>query len=156
MIKLFATDVDGVLTDGGMYYTESGDEFKKFNTRDGMGIKLLRQKGIKIAFITSEDTQIVANRAEKLKIDFLCQNVQNKLEIIQKICAELQISLAEVAYIGDDVNDYEILSAVGRRACPNDAVEKIKNIKDIIVLDKNGGAGAVRELCDIILKELVS
>lgn len=151
-IKLFATDVDGVMTDCGMYYTQSGDEFKKFNTRDGMGIQLLREAGIKTAILTSENTEIVKNRAKKIKIDILKQGVKNKLECMQQICLENSISLENVAYIGDDINDLELLNAVPIKACPNNAVKEIKNVQNIIVLESNGGDGAVREFCEIVLK----
>ena len=152
-IKLFATDVDGVLTDCGMYYTESGDEFKKFNTRDGMGIQLLREAGIKTAIITSENTKIVENRAKKLKIDYLKQGIKDKLACAKELCEQLNISISEMAYIGDDINDIELLKNAGTKACPNNAVKEVKNIEDIIVLNSNGGDGVVREFCEILLKE---
>ena len=147
-IKLFLSDVDGTLTDGGMYYSESGDELKKFNTRDGMGFQLLREKGIKTGIVTSENTKIVENRAKKLKIDFLVQGKRNggKLEAVRQICDELNISLKEVAYIGDDINDIELLSAVGFAACPADACAEVKAVTGIRVMQKNGGDGCVREL----------
>ncbi|MEZ4900552.1 MAG: HAD family hydrolase [Spirosomataceae bacterium] len=105
-VKLFLTDVDGVLTDGSMYYTESGDEFKRFHTHDGMAFELLRKAGIKTGIITSENTQIVARRAAKIKADFLYQGQRDggKLAAAQEICHELGIHLSEVAYIGDDIN----------------------------------------------------
>ena len=152
MIKFFATDVDGTMTDGGMYYTVSGDEFKKFNARDGMGIRLLRESGVKTAIITSENIEIVKRRAEKLKVDFLKMGTWAKLDFIKEVCREYGYTMDEVAYIGDDINDYETLSNVGLRACPADAVEKIKSIDNIIVLNKKGGEGAVREFCEMILK----
>lgn len=146
-IKLFLCDVDGTLTDGGMYYSESGDELKKFNTRDGMGFQLLREAGIKTGIITSEDTKIVANRAKKLKVDFLCQGKRNggKLAVAKEICSKMGIALDEVAYIGDDINCIELLKAVGIKACPADACEEVKAIADISVTMKKGGNGCVRE-----------
>lgn len=146
-IKLFLTDVDGVLTDGGMYYSENGDELKKFNTRDGMAFQLLREAGIKTGIITSENTKIVENRALKLKVDYLYQGKRDggKLAAAKEICEKEGITLAEVAYIGDDINCYELLTNVGTAACPNDANEKIKNINGIIKLNLNGGCGVVRE-----------
>lgn len=152
-IKLFATDVDGVLTDGGMYYTQSGDEFKKFNTRDGMGIQLLRENGLKTAIITSENTFIVQKRAEKLKIDFLRQGVKDKLTCMEEICSDLNIRLENVAYIGDDINDIELLKNVGLGACPNDAMPEVQKLQNIIKLDTAGGKGAVREFSLIILNK---
>lgn len=146
-IKLFLCDVDGTLTDGGMYYSESGDELKKFNTRDGMGFQLLREAGIKTGIITSEDTKIVANRAKKLKVDFLYQGKRNggKLAVAKEICSKMGIALDEVAYIGDDINCIELLKAVGIKACPADACEEVKAIADISVMMKKGGNGCVRE-----------
>lgn len=152
-IKLFLSDVDGTLTDGGMYYSEKGDELKKFNTRDGMGFQLLREAGIKTGIITSENTEIVANRAQKLKIDFLVQGKRDggKLAAAQEICSQLGITLNEVAYIGDDINCRELLEAVGVAACPVDANIHIKNITSINVMDLRGGEGCVREFIDKLL-----
>ena len=155
-IKLFLTDVDGVLTDAGMYYTEQGDEIKKFNTRDGKGFELLRNAGVKTGIITSENTTIVSNRAKKLKVDFLFQGAGNdKFKIISKLSTDENISLDEIAYIGDDVNDFELLSNVGLAACPKDAVDAIKGINNIIILDAKGGFGAVREYVERILKNSI-
>ena len=152
-IKLFATDVDGVLTDAGMYYDNNGNELKKFNTHDGMAFKILKEKGIFTAMITSENTNIVKLRASKLQVDYLFQGVKGaeKLEVLKKICIEKNISLSEVAYIGDDINDLEALSVVGLAACPINSTQSIKNIENIIHLKKSGGNGAVREFVEIIL-----
>ena len=152
-IKLFLSDVDGTLTDAGMYYTSSGEEFKKFNTQDGKGFELLRKAGIKTGIITSENTNIVSNRAKKLKVDYLYQGLEHngKLDIVKEICKKENISLIEVAYIGDDVNCKELLLNVGLAACPNNAVKEIKSIPNIIKLSKDGGFGAVREFIDKIL-----
>ena len=152
-IKLFLSDVDGTLTDGGMYYSEKGDELKKFNTRDGMGFQLLREVGIKTGIITSENTEIVANRAKKLKIDFLVQGKRDggKLAAAQEICSQLGITLNEVAYIGDDINCRELLEAVGVAACPADANIIIKNITSIKIMSRNGGEGCVREFIEKII-----
>ncbi len=151
-IKLFATDVDGTMTDACMYYAENGMELKKFNFRDGMGFKLLREAGVKTAVITSENTNIVKKRADKLQIDYLSMGEWKKLDFIKKVCNELNITLNEVAYIGDDINDLEPLSAVKYKACPNDAVKKIKEIKDIKILEHKGGDGAVREFIEFLLE----
>ena len=152
-VKLFLTDVDGVLTDGGMYYSETGDELKKFNTRDGMGFHLLREAGIKSGIITTENTQIVERRAAKLKVDYVYQgkNTGGKLQTALEICRKEGITLAEAAYIGDDINCYDLLCNVGMAACPADAVEKIKTIPNIKILRKKGGEGVVREFIEIIL-----
>jgi YrbI family 3-deoxy-D-manno-octulosonate 8-phosphate phosphatase len=152
-IKLFLTDVDGVLTDGGMYYSENGDELKKFNTRDGMGFELLRKAGIKTGIITTENTKIVERRAAKLKVDYLCQGKKEggKLAAAKEICEKENITLKDVAYIGDDINCIHLLEAVGMAACPADAVPSVKNIKDIYELSMNGGEGVVREFVEMLL-----
>lgn len=149
-VKLFLSDVDGTLTDGGMYYSETGDELKKFNTRDGMGFQLLREAGIKTGIITSENTKIVENRAKKLKLDYLRQSKRDggKVAAAQEICDELGITLEDVAYIGDDINCKELLSRVGLAACPADANKNIKELPHIHVMFHKGGMGCVREFID--------
>jgi 2-dehydro-3-deoxyphosphooctonate aldolase (KDO 8-P synthase) len=152
-IKLLLTDVDGVLTDAGMYYSEAGDELKKFNTHDGMGLQLIRSKGIKTGIITSEDTKLVERRFQKLKLDYLYQGKREggKLASVKEICDKEGITLSEVAYIGDDVNCFELLSSVGLAACPADAINAIKNIPGIIQMKKKGGEGCVREFVEMIM-----
>ena len=154
-VKLFLTDVDGTLTDGGMYYTENGDEQKKFNTRDGLGIRLLREAGIKVGIITSENTKIVEARAKKLNVDYLYQGKIDggKLAIAKEICKKEGLSLAEIAYIGDDVNCIDLLKAVGFAACPADALDSVKEIQNIHIMQSKGGEGCVREWADIILSK---
>ena len=149
-IRLFATDVDGVLTDGGMYYAESGDEWKKFNTRDGMGIKLLQKAGLITAIVTQERTRLVARRAEKLAIPELHQGVMDKLSVIRDMAIRHGISLGQVAYIGDDINDIEALKAVGLSASPADGLPQVVGIVDY-VCRQQGGEGAVREIAEMIL-----
>lgn len=151
MIKLFATDVDGTMTDACMYYAENNIELKKFNFRDGMGFQLLREAGIKTAIITSEKTQIVKKRAAKLNVDYLSMGTWKKLDFIKHICKELNITLEDVAYIGDDINDIELLTSVKYKACPKDAVDKVKNIPNIQILNSKGGDGAVREFIESLL-----
>ena len=155
-IKLFLTDVDGVLTDAGMYYSEAGDELKKFNTHDGMGLQLIRQKGIKTGIITSENTKLVERRYNKLKLDFLYQGHRDggKLESAKEICKKEGITLNEIAYIGDDVNCLELLSNVGIAACPANALDPIKKIPGIIQLKKKGGEGCVREFIELIMSQI--
>ena len=153
-IRLLLTDVDGVLTNGGMYYANSGDELKQFNVKDGMGLKLLQQSGIKVGIITSETVSLNHRRADKLQLDFFVDGkCKNKLTAAQQICCKMGISLDETAYIGDDINCKELLQAVGFAACPNDAVNSIKAMPNIHILKKKGGKGCVRELCDIILTD---
>ncbi|APZ45333.1 acylneuraminate cytidylyltransferase [Polaribacter reichenbachii] len=152
-VKLVLTDVDGVLTDAGMYYSEKGDELKKFNTRDGKAFELLRKANIKTGIITSENTKIVERRAKKLKVDYLFQGKEHKgkLSAALDICKKINISLSDVAYIGDDLNCYELLSNVGFAACPCDAVEKVKSIPSIQILNCRGGEGVFREFVDSFL-----
>ena len=151
-IKLFITDVDGTLTDGGMYYSENGDELKKFNTRDGMGLQLLQKRGVKVGIVTSENTQMVERRAAKLKVDYLRQGKRDggKLAVVQDICKELNITMQEVAYIGDDINCKDLLMSVGFAACPADAMDEIKAIPNIHIMTKKGGEGCVREFVGLI------
>ncbi len=152
-IKLLLTDVDGVLTDAGMYYSEAGDELKKFNTHDGMGLQLVKDKGIKTGIVTSENTKLVERRFLKLRLDYLYQGKREggKLASVKEICEKEGISLSEVAYIGDDVNCFELLSAVGLAACPADALSTIKNIPGIVQMKKKGGEGCVREFVEMIM-----
>jgi YrbI family 3-deoxy-D-manno-octulosonate 8-phosphate phosphatase len=152
-IRLFATDVDGVLTDAGMYYSENGEELKKFNTHDGMGLVLLQKAGIKTAIITSENTKMVENRAKKLKVDYLYQGKKDggKLAAILEMCEKEKITLENVAYIGDDVNCFDALSNVGLAACPSNAQPEILNIPNIQKMTKKGGEGCVREFSRMIL-----
>ena len=140
-IKLFLTDVDGTLTDGGMYYTAAGDAMKKFNTRDGMGLQLIQRE-----FQTSLD---------KLGLDYLVQGKRDggKLAAAEAICAELGITLAETAYIGDDVNCAELLRHAGIAACPADAMPQVKAIPGIRVMTLKGGEGCVREFINQLLEE---
>ncbi|HKQ34500.1 MAG TPA: HAD-IIIA family hydrolase [Nitrospiraceae bacterium] len=149
-IRLFATDVDGVLTDAGMYYSETGDEWKKFNTRDGMGIKLLQRAGIITAIVTQERTKLVARRAEKLAIPELHQGVMDKLSCVREMAARHGLTLNQVAYIGDDINDLETLKAVGFSASPADGMPVVAAAVDY-VCQKKGGEGAVREIIEMIL-----
>lgn len=149
-VRLFATDVDGVLTDAGMYYGESGDEWKKFNTRDGMGIKLLQKAGIITAIVTQERTKLVARRGEKLTIPEIHQGVMDKLSLVREMAARHGLTLNQVAYVGDDVNDLEALKAVGFSAAPADGIPQVIAAVTY-VCKKRGGEGAVREIVDMIL-----
>ena len=150
-IKMFLTDCDGCLTDGGMYYSEHGDELKKFNTRDGMGFSLLRQRGIVTGIITSESVDLNRRRAEKLKLDILEAGCKDKLGTIKRICEERGIDMANVCYIGDDINDIEAIKAVGYGCCPADAMPDVKAVADYVTAAK-GGEGVIREVVSKCLK----
>ena len=150
-IKLIGTDIDGVWTDAKMYYTETGEFIKAFSTYDGMAVQLLKEQNIEIAILTSENSKIVKSRAEKLKIKFVYIDEQKKLLRIKSICNRLNITMEEVAYIGDDINDLDVLKNVGLSAMPiNSPILEFFN-PDYIT-KKRGGDGAFREFVDLILK----
>jgi len=149
-IKLFAMDVDGVLTDGGMYYSKEGEVLKKFNTKDGMGIELLRKNNIVPVIITKEDSKIVLKRADKLKVKEVYIGIKDKLNIIEKLKEKYNLEFENIAYIGDDINDLPVLEKVGLSFAPNDAISEIKQIVNYVTL-KKGGEGALREAVDFIL-----
>lgn len=149
-IKLLVMDVDGTITDSGMYYTLNGEEFKRFSTRDGMAVNLLRKSGIECAILTSENSQIAINRAKKLEIKNCIVGSRNKSQSFKDLIYELNLEPNQVAYIGDDVNDYHVMKLAGFSACPNDATESIKTVANYIC-NSNGGYGAVRELAELIL-----
>ncbi len=147
-IKLLILDVDGVMTDGGMYFTEAGDQMKKYNTKDGMAIIHLTKNDFQVGIISSGfKAEMVKARATLLGIQYFYVGRGKKIEVLNKWCEELGISLSEVAMIGDDINDLEVMQSIGVSACPNDAVAKIKNQAKII-LNKKGGEGCVREFID--------
>lgn len=149
-LKLFATDVDGVLTDAGMYYGESGEELKKFHTRDGMGLKLLQAEGVLTAIITMENTKIVERRGKKLGIPEVFQGAKDKVAVLGNLSEKYGIPFEQMAYIGDDVNDVQALMVVGYAAAPSDCVEQVRRVVHY-VCKKKGGEGAVREVIDRIL-----
>lgn len=147
-IKFLVLDVDGVLTDGGMYYTESGDQFKKFNAKDGMAIKRAQKEGLYVALLSAGSTEnIVQNRAKTLGIDRVYVGQRMKLQVLNEWCRELEITTENVAYVGDDINDLEVMDAVGFSGCPADAVEAVK-LKANVVLNRKGGDACVREFVD--------
>lgn len=146
-IKLFLTDCDGCLTDGGMYYSESGDELKKFNTKDGMAFKILRQQGILTGIITGEGVELNRRRAQKLNMDIIELGCKDKLSAVRRICDERNIDISQVAYVGDDINDIELLKAVGYSCAPADAVEEVKKAVKFVT-STNGGCGVIREIVD--------
>lgn len=148
-IKLVITDIDGVWTDGGMYYDQTGNEWKKFNTVDSFGVLLCHKLNIPVAIITGEKTEIVRRRAKKLKIDYLYEGVSDKLKIANDLCKQLRISLKEVAFIGDDIGDYILLKNVRISGAPKNASKEVKRVVTIRC-HKNGGDGAFREFVEIM------
>lgn len=149
--KVLMTDCDGVLTDGGMYYSEDGETLKKFNTNDGMGLKLIQKNGLYVCIVTGENTKFAIERANKLGIDCYA-GIHNKLEKIKEIANNKNIALSEIIYIGDDLNDLEIIKNVGFSACPNNAQEEIKTQVNYIA-KLSGGNGAVREIINFLIEE---
>ncbi|MFM7235028.1 MAG: KdsC family phosphatase [Flavobacteriales bacterium] len=149
--KLVITDIDGVWTDGGMYYDQQGNEWKKFNTSDSAGVLFLRLAKIPMAIVTGEDTIIVQRRAEKLGIDRLYQGVKNKLGLAQSLCSELNIQMSEIAFIGDDLGDMPLLREVGFSACPSNAPKYVKDFVHFTT-QTAGGDGAFREFVEHILE----
>lgn len=153
-VRMVIMDVDGVLTDAGMYYTESGDEFKKFSTRDGHGITLLHAAGIKTALVTRERTPIVTRRAAKLGITEVHQGAFDKLPVVKALLEKHGVAPEEACYIGDDVGDGEVMGHVGFAAAVADALPQIKKVARYVTR-KKGGEGAVREVCDLLLEARV-
>lgn len=152
-VKLFITDIDGVWTDGGMYYDQQGNEWKKFNTADSAGVLFLRLLNIPVAIITGENTEIVKRRAAKLNIEHLYMGVKDKLSVARELCDKLNISLDEVAYIGDDINDVLLLRACGLSASPLNAPEYILN-EVMWTIQVKGGDGAFRAFVERYLSEV--
>lgn len=148
-IKFLALDVDGVLTDGGIYVTENGDLSKKFNVKDGVGIKQALKAGITVGFISaaSRSEKLTHARAQMLGVQFAYSGTEEKVLVLNQWLAKLKIKTSEVAFIGDDVNDLKIIAEVGFSACPADAVDKIKKAVSV-VLEKKGGEGCVREFIE--------
>lgn len=150
--KLIITDIDGVWTDGSMYYDQTENEWKRFNTYDSAGVLFAKLLNIPVAIVTGEDTKIVGRRAKKLNVEYLFQGIKNKVEIVESICSELNISLQDCAFIGDDINDLSLLQKVGFSASPKNAPEYIQS-KVNLVTNKKGGEGAFREFVEHILME---
>ena len=151
--KMLLTDCDGCLTDGGMYYSEKGDELKKFNTRDGVAFRLLRENSVITGMITGEDVLLNKRRCEKLKIDVLAQGCKDKVATINRLCATYKIKPEEVIYIGDDLADRDAVEFVGMGVAPADARQCVKDVADYITKAK-GGEGVIREVVDMILSEM--
>lgn len=151
-IKIFLTDIDGVWTDGGMYYDENGNEYKKFNTYDSAGVLYCNLMGIKTGIVTGENSNTVLLRAKKLGINYCFTGVTNKVNIISDLLSKLNFNWSEVAYIGDDINDIKVLKKVGLSACPSSAPDYIKDIVDLVI-NLRGGEGCFRSFVEYYLKE---
>lgn len=152
-IKMLLTDCDGCLTDGGMYYSEKGDELKKFNTKDGMAFSLLRKHGFITGIVTGEDVDLNRRRAEKLQLDIYLPGCNDKLSAISSLCSEYGLALENVAYIGDDINDLALLRRAGFSACPADAHNSVITCVDYVA-QHSGGSGVIREIADILLDKI--
>lgn len=150
-IKLLILDIDGVMTDAGMFFTENGDQFKKYNAKDGMAIRALDKHNIQAGIISSGfKLNMVKDRADLLKIQHVYVGRDHKIDILNDWCAKLDITLDQVAIIGDDINDLTVMKEVGFSACPSDAVLVVKETVDL-VLSTKGGEGCVREFIDFYL-----
>jgi YrbI family 3-deoxy-D-manno-octulosonate 8-phosphate phosphatase len=149
-IELVLTDVDGVLTDGGRYYSEMGEILKKFHTRDGMGVNILLRNEIKTVIVTKEKSKIVKKWAKNMNVEKVFDGIKIKEDVLNIICKEFKVKPNQIAYIGDDVNDIGLFQIVGLSACPNDSSEIIK--KEVDYVCKNGGGNtAFREIVDMII-----
>lgn len=149
-VRLLVLDVDGVLTDAGMYYSESGDEWKKFNTHDGHGIVLAQAAGIRVAIVTRERTAIVARRAAKLRIEDVHQGILDKLPVVQGLAETHGVRREATCYVGDDLGDLEVMRWVGLSVAVADALPPIRRVAHWVTR-LGGGQGAVREVCDLLL-----
>lgn len=148
--KLILTDIDGVWTDGGMYYDQNGMELKKFHTYDSAGVLFAHHLGIPVGILTGENTNIVKRRADKLKIDYLYLGCKDKVAVAKELCTQLNITMQDVAYIGDDLNDMKLLKLAGWAGVPVSAPEYVQKLSNIH-LTKKGGEGVFREFVEIIL-----
>ena len=151
--KLILTDIDGVWTDGGMYYDQNGNEFKKFNTSDSAGVLLCKYFNVPVGIVTGEKTEIVSRRAKKLGVDYLFMGVENKVATVQKLLMELDISFDDVAYVGDDINDIGLLKKCAITATPKNSVDYIRKFGKL-KLEKKGGDGAFREFVEKVFGDM--
>ena len=150
-IKILLTDCDGCLTDGGMYYTENGDEMKKFNAHDGMAFNMLRAEGIICGIVTGEARDLNTRRAKKLKLDLCLGGVTDKLSAVQQVAKDYGVTLEEICYIGDDINDTDVLKHVGFACCPADACSEVIKASGFVT-SVAGGRGVIREVAELILQ----
>ena len=151
-LKILLTDVDCVLTDGGMYYTKDGDVMKKFHVRDGMAVNILKRNGIFTVLITQEKSNIVKQWAKKMNVKKIHQGIINKEKILPRICKEYRVKPEQIVYIGDDINDISLMKAVGISVAPADAWKKTRQVADFVT-KATGGNGVLREVTDLILEK---
>ena len=149
-MRLLCVDVDGVLTDAGMYYGPEGEVLKKFNTRDGMGLARVREAGVAVAIISGEDSAIVHARAAKLQIDDVFCGAADKLAAVDELCARHNLQRSQVAFVGDDLNDLPALEHVGLACAVADAAEPVLEQAQYVTR-RRGGDGAVREVCELLI-----
>lgn len=151
-VKLMIFDVDGVMTDGGLYYTESGEELKAFNTLDGHGLKMLQASGVKLAIITGRTSKLVEHRARNLGLDYLYQGAHNKLEVFQQLLQEAGVQPEQCGYMGDDVVDLPVMRRVAFSVAVPDAPQIVRQHAGYVTVAR-GGFGAVREACELVMRE---
>ena len=149
-VKLLALDVDGVLTDGGLYYTEAGEELKKFNVKDGLGLKRVMEQGIEVAILSSSAGQATLHRAQRLGIAHVFIGIEDKLAQLQLLCGKLGLELTQVAYVGDDLVDLAVMKAAGCPIAVADAMPE-NQVAAVYVTQHRGGEGAVREVCELLI-----
>ena len=154
-IEIAMFDVDGVMTDGGMIFDEDGKEYKVFNAKDGQGLVMLNKAGIKTIIITAKESYMVQKRFESLGFTRIYQGQRNKERALEEVVDEFDVKFEQIAYMGDDLPDLGVLKRVGLSSCPKDAVEEVVKVCRF-VSKKDGGRGAVRELCDLILKNMTA
>ncbi len=150
-VKLLATDVDGVMTDGGMYFGPNGQAIKRFDVKDGYGLKMLQSNGVQVAWITADDSAITRARFAALGLDVLRDGVRHKAETLEAVASEMGCELGEIVYVGDDMNDLVVAELVGTFVAPADAAAAVKEKADAVT-EKAGGHGAVREVCEAIIE----
>jgi 3-deoxy-D-manno-octulosonate 8-phosphate phosphatase (KDO 8-P phosphatase) len=148
--KVVFTDIDGVWTDGGMYYDQQENEWKKFNTRDSAGVLFLRKCNIPLVILTGENTRIMERRAQKLKIEHCYQGVKDKVAVAKEFCLKMGVDIQDTAFIGDDIIDMALMAEVGFSGCPSDAASYVQK-RAHVVLNSKGGEGAFREFVEVIL-----
>ncbi|MCW8930147.1 MAG: 3-deoxy-manno-octulosonate-8-phosphatase KdsC [Gammaproteobacteria bacterium] len=151
LIKLLICDVDGVMTDGRLFFGDNGMEYKAFHSRDGLGIMMLQRSGIPLAVITARTSDVVMHRMKNLKIDLVFQGQLNKVQAFEDICQQLDLSSEQVAYVGDDLVDLPVMRKVGLSIAVADAHERVKQLSDWTT-QHNGGQGAVRDVCELLME----